>query len=97
MRGDEPAVDDALWRGAAAPATEASFADLAWWDATTDPVLKKLVAEALEKNQDLKIAAARVEEYRAYAGINPLWPTMTNSGDSADASFVSPAFTKSMP
>lgn len=69
-------------RGAAAPATEASFADLAWWDATTDPVLKKLVAEALEKNQDLKIAAARVEEYRAYAGINPLWPTV-NAGAGA--------------
>lgn len=63
-------------RGATAPATEASFADLAWWDATTDPVLKKLVTEALEKNQDLKIAAARVEEYRALAGINPLWPTV---------------------
>ncbi|MFN7986575.1 MAG: efflux transporter outer membrane subunit [Thermoanaerobaculia bacterium] len=69
-------------RGAAAPATEASFADLAWWDATTDPVLRKLVAEALEKNQDLKIAAARVEEYRAYAGINPLWPTV-NAGAGA--------------
>lgn len=57
-------------------ATEKSFGDLAWWDATTDPVLTKLVAEALEKNQDLKIAAARVEEYRAYAGINPLWPNI---------------------
>lgn len=69
-------------RGVEGPAAQKSLADLAWWDATTDPVLKKLVAEAIEKNQDLKIAAARVEEYRALAGINPLWPTV-NAGASA--------------
>lgn len=69
-------------RGLEGPAAETSLADLAWWDATQDPVLKKLVAEAVEKNQDLAIAAARVEEYRALAGINPLWPTV-NAGAGA--------------
>jgi multidrug efflux system outer membrane protein len=72
-------------RGLEGPAAETSLADLAWWDATTDPVLKKLVAEAVEKNQDLQIAAARVEEYRALAGINPLWPTV-NAGAGATRS-----------
>ncbi|MCL4810538.1 MAG: TolC family protein, partial [Thermoanaerobaculia bacterium] len=72
-------------RGLEGPASEASLADLAWWDATTDPVLKKLVAEAVERNQDLKIAAARVEEFRALAGINPLWPTV-NAGAGASRS-----------
>jgi multidrug efflux system outer membrane protein len=70
-------------RGATAPAAERSLADLAWWDATADPVLKKLVAEAIEKNQDLKVAAARVAEYRALAGINPLWPTVNAGGSGA--------------
>ena len=69
-------------RGVEGPSAEASLADLGWWEAAKDPVLIKLVTEALEKNQDLKIAAARVEEYRAYAGINPLWPTI-NAGASA--------------
>lgn len=75
-------------RGLPGAPSEASFADLAWWDATTDPVLKELVAEAIERNQDLKIAAARVEEYRALAGINPLWPNV-GAGASAARSRTS--------
>jgi multidrug efflux system outer membrane protein len=66
----------AAHRGAAA-ATEASLADLAWWDvAKGDPVLVGLLKEALEKNQDLKIAAARVEEARAISRINYVLPTV---------------------
>lgn len=71
------------YRGVEGSPVEKSFADLAWWDATTDPVLRKLVAEAVGKNQDLKIAAARVEEYRALAGINPLWPTVSAGAGAA--------------
>lgn len=72
-------------RGLEGPAAEASLADLAWWEAAQDPVLSKLVAEALERNRDLAIAAARVEEYRALSGVDPLWPTV-NAGTGATRS-----------
>jgi multidrug efflux system outer membrane protein len=65
----------ANYRGAATAATEASLADLAWWDlAKDDPVLVALLKEALEKNQDLRIAASRVEEARAISRINYVLP-----------------------
>ena len=67
----------ANYRGAPTPGTAASLADLAWWDlAKGDPVLVGLLGEALEKNQDLKIAAARVEEARAISRINYVLPTV---------------------
>lgn len=44
--------------GAAAPSER-------WWTLYRDPVLDRLVAEALAMNRDLAIAAARVEEARA--------------------------------
>lgn len=37
-----------------------------WWTAYNDPALDKLMAEALAHNRDLKSAAARIEEARAY-------------------------------
>lgn len=74
---ERPAVPvPANHRGLEGPATEESLADLAWWDAAKDPVLRSLIGEALEKNKDLRIAAARVEEYRALAGINNLFPSV---------------------
>jgi len=70
-------VPPANHRGAAAPAAEQSLADLAWWDlAKDDPVLVGLLKEALQKNQDLKIAASRVEEFRAISRINYVLPTV---------------------
>jgi len=38
-------------------------ADTAWWEQMNDPVLNGLVAAALRGNNDVKIAAARVEEF----------------------------------
>lgn len=76
-------------RGAAGPATERSLADLAWWDlAKDDPVLVLLLKEALEKNQDLKIAASRVEEARAISRINYVLPQI-NAGAGAARGRVS--------
>jgi multidrug efflux system outer membrane protein len=49
--------------------TEASLADLPWWDVMKDPVLLKLVREALANNLDLRTATARVAEARAQYGI----------------------------
>jgi outer membrane protein, multidrug efflux system len=49
--------------------TESSLADVPWWDVMKDPVLQKLVREALAGNLDLRTATARVAEARAQYGI----------------------------
>jgi len=41
----------------------AGLADLAWWEGLGDPVLNRLIQEALKENKDLKIASARVEQF----------------------------------
>jgi multidrug efflux system outer membrane protein len=51
---------------AAFRSAEAAAADLAntrWWEQFGDPALDDLIAEALAGNLDLRIAAARVDEY----------------------------------
>jgi multidrug efflux system outer membrane protein len=47
-----------------------------WWEQFNDPVLNELIAVALRENKDLKIAAARVEEFRGRYAIarSPLFP-----------------------
>ena len=52
------------------PSDAKSFADLPWWDIFADEVLKGLIGEALQNNYDMRIAAARVEQARAQAGIS---------------------------
>jgi outer membrane protein, multidrug efflux system len=62
-----PAVDSpTVFRGDNA-ATNASFADLAWWQVYQDDTLRALIREALTNNYDLRIALARVEQARAVA------------------------------
>lgn len=59
-------------RGAASAAPVAaaeSLADRAWWELVEDPVLASLVDEALRQGHDVRLAAWRVEEARALAGI----------------------------
>jgi multidrug efflux system outer membrane protein len=58
------------------PAPPASLADQPWWEAFHDPVLVQLIDEALAGGYDPKIAAARVEEAAARAGIarSQFWP-----------------------
>jgi multidrug efflux system outer membrane protein len=48
-------------------ATNASFTELAWWQVYQDVTLQALIREALTNNYDLRIAAARVEQARAFA------------------------------
>lgn len=57
-------------------------ANAAWWEQFDDPVLNDLMAVALRENKDLKIAAARVEEYvgRYWAGRSQLFPQIYGSG-----------------
>jgi multidrug efflux system outer membrane protein len=56
-------------RGQSGAAEAASLADQAWWDVFHDDVLKGLIAEALRNAYDVRLAAWRVEEARANAGI----------------------------
>src|SRR5580765_6204099 len=67
----------AQFRSAESTAPE-SVADAPWWEVFDDPTLQKLVRESLANNLDLKIAAARVLEARAVAGIasSYLYPTI---------------------
>jgi multidrug efflux system outer membrane protein len=46
-----------------------SLGDLRWWQVFDDPQLQSLIREAIANNLDVKVAAARVEEARARAGI----------------------------
>jgi len=57
-------------RGQVSPAEAASLADQAWWDVFRDDALKSLIAEALKNGYDVRLAAWRVEEARANAGIS---------------------------
>lgn len=57
-------------------------ADLGWWEIVhDDPVLKGLVIEALDRNRDLRMAVARMDEARALAGVNHLGPNLDLGGN----------------
>jgi multidrug efflux system outer membrane protein len=57
-----PAVDvPETWRFEDKEAKE--VANTAWWEQFNDPVLNELIGIALEENKDVKIAAARVEQF----------------------------------
>ncbi|MFY9822833.1 MAG: efflux transporter outer membrane subunit [Thermoanaerobaculia bacterium] len=56
-------------RGQVSAAEASSLADQAWWDIFRDDALKSLIAEALKNGYDVRLAAWRVEEARANAGI----------------------------
>jgi multidrug efflux system outer membrane protein len=57
------------YRGTPAPQSAQSIADTKWPELFADDTLKQLVATALERNFDLRIAAERVQEARANLGI----------------------------
>lgn len=58
------------FRGATeAHAGPTSFADMPWAEVFPDPALRALIEQALTNNQDLQIAAARIERARAMVGV----------------------------
>ena len=61
----------------------------AWWEQFDDPVLNELIQEALKQNKDIKIAAARVEEFMGRYGTAraALFPQV-NAGASAGRSRI---------
>ncbi len=63
----KPTVEaPAQWRFAAEDARET--ANLPWWEQLHDPVLNRLVEQALANNLDLKIAIANVEQFMGVYG-----------------------------
>ncbi len=62
-------AEPSTYRDRTTPAESASLADLPWWEVFEDEALRALIGEALEKNYELRVAAARVEAARARAGI----------------------------
>lgn len=78
-----PAVDTpARWRFEAKEAHD--LANTPWWEQFKDPALNTLVRTALNENQDLLIAAARVEEFfgRYFSTRGDQYPS---AGGNADA------------
>jgi multidrug efflux system outer membrane protein len=75
----------AEFRGVLEPQEAASFADLAWAEVFNDPELRPLIETALRSNLDVRIAAARVEEFRAQVRVarSYLGPEVRVTGNTA--------------
>lgn len=54
------------WRGSAGD--DAGLVNARWWQGFGDPVLESLIDEAIDANQDLAVAAARIEQFAARLG-----------------------------
>jgi multidrug efflux system outer membrane protein len=76
------------YRAAGVPAD--SILNLKWWDLFDDPVLDSLVATALENNNNLLIAASRVEEARAALGFTKadMYPRLDVQGGASRGNFT---------
>lgn len=59
-------------------AAQADSINLKWWEIFDDEVLDTMVTMALEHNLDVKMAATRIEQARAYWGMAKadLWPSI---------------------
>jgi multidrug efflux system outer membrane protein len=56
-----------VFRGQEGEAQKASIADLPWWEVFQDETLRGLIKSAIANNNDLRLAAARVEQARQVA------------------------------
>ncbi|HSE68835.1 MAG TPA: TolC family protein, partial [Gemmatimonadales bacterium] len=75
----EVAVQDSAAYFALHPDTASN---LAWFDLLADPVLRALVDSALTQNRDVRVAVARIDEFRALAGVakSELFPQISLNG-----------------
>jgi multidrug efflux system outer membrane protein len=73
----------AAWRIEMSDARDVSGS--AWWEQFDDPALNSLIAAALSENKDVRIAAARIEEYRGRLAVaqSPLFPQLSANVDAA--------------
>ncbi len=79
-----PAVDvPAAWRIDVSDARDLS--GTAWWEQFDDAVLNDLITSALAQNNDVRIAAARIEEYRGKLAVaqSQLFPQVGANVDAA--------------
>ena len=82
-RPDTTPPDD--FYGQKQPQEPESLADLPWWEVFSDPVLQRLVTEAVQNNYDLRVAVARVEQADALVGVAraPLFPQLGYNGSAS--------------
>ncbi len=75
------------FRGVLSPQQAESIADLPWAEVFNDPELRAVIETALANNLDLKIAAARVEEFRGRARVarSYLGPNVALGGNTVPA------------
>jgi multidrug efflux system outer membrane protein len=81
---ERPAVDVPVnWEVSIQQANE--LANTRWWEQFQDPVLNELIQTALQDNKDVKIAAARVEEYLGRYGVTRAdqFPQISANADGA--------------
>jgi multidrug efflux system outer membrane protein len=59
--------------------TDASISAVAWMDILRDSTLVRLVDTAIRQNRDLRVAVARIDEFRADVGLarSPLLPSLS--------------------
>ncbi|HSG02062.1 MAG TPA: TolC family protein, partial [Vicinamibacterales bacterium] len=71
----------ATYRGAVGPDEAASIADLPWVERFEEPELSALIGLAISENLDLRLALARIDEYRARAAAAKadLGPTLSGT------------------
>lgn len=60
------------WRDSTLALRDSSYANLPWWEVYADTTLQRLILVALRENQDVRVALARVNEARAFLGIQRL-------------------------
>jgi multidrug efflux system outer membrane protein len=79
----------AEYRGVLSPQDAQSFADLEWSDVFGDPQLRTVIDTAIANNLDLKLAVARVEEFRGRARVSRsyLGPEIRGVGGTSPSSF----------
>jgi multidrug efflux system outer membrane protein len=80
---DVPAEHRAAESAAAPPDQARNLADLGWWEVFEDPRLRAYIEEALTASWDVQIAAARVLQAEAAAGVvrSQFLPTVAVGGD----------------
>ena len=71
-----------------------SLADLGWWQLFQDPVLQELIRTALDENNDLRLAVARVAEARAQLSVTRAaqFPQLDGQGSYTNQRFSQKSF-----
>ena len=92
LRPQAPVADSFPSYGNAQATDQGAIADIQWRQMFTDARLQALIALALEKNRDLRIAALDIETARAQFRIqeSTLFPTINATADAARTKAVNP-------